>query len=148
MKHIGCRDKLMEGVAMKWPNHYPEQCPPAQAIAVSGKIFRFTGRATPKPRDFRSFYEISPSEDWGSLACNARGLSVFSTKEDCVAAAEVCPALRKKCLCVAELPNTAGLLAETPSKNTQNHKTFWSLLDADKLASLFTSIEAKGGSND
>lgn len=130
---------------MKWPDHYPEQCPPRLAAAVSGKLFRFTSKASPKPRDFISYYENSPSKDWGHMACNARGLSVFSTYEDCVAASKLVPALKKKSLCVAELPSSAGVVAETPSQNTQNHKTFWSLLDAENLASLFAHIDNQRG---
>ncbi|MDH1235147.1 MULTISPECIES: hypothetical protein [Stutzerimonas stutzeri group] len=136
-----------EGIVMMWPDHYPEQCPPSVAAAVSGKVFRFTNRTNPKPQDFRSFYEISPTKDWGNMACNARGLSVFSTHEDCIAAAEISPALRKKRLSVAELPRGAGVLAETPSNNTQNHKTFWSLMDAETLASFFVHVELTGGTN-
>lgn len=128
-----------------WPDHYPISCPPQEAEAVSGDIYRFTNRNHPKHRDFQSYYEQRPDESWGNKACDARGLSVFSTTEDCIAAAAAVPALRKKKLCVASLPNTSGVIAETPSKNTNNHKTFWSLLSAQELAELFipTNMEVK-----
>ncbi|WP_147464765.1 MULTISPECIES: hypothetical protein [Pseudomonas syringae group] len=129
----------------KWPDHYPEQCPPSCAEAISGTIYRFTNRANPKQRDFISYYDMDPSNDWGRMACNARGLSVYSTYEDCVAAVDAVPALRKKRLCHASLTRDSGVIADTPSQNTQNHKTFWSYVDAIKLASLFISTDSNDG---
>jgi len=32
-------------------------------------------------------------------------------------------------------------MADTPSQNTQNHKTFWSYVGAEELASFFTLTE-------
>ncbi|MGA8135920.1 MAG: hypothetical protein WCA48_17495 [Pseudomonas gingeri] len=125
----------------KWPDHYPEQCPPSCAEAISGTIYRFTNRTNPKLRDFISYYEMDPGKDWGRMACNARGLSVYSTYADCAAAVEAVPALRKKRLCHASLARNSGVMADTPSQNTQNHKTFWSYIGADELASFFTSID-------
>lgn len=126
-----------------WPNHYPASCPPQEAEAVSGNVYRFTNRNNPKHRDFQSYYELKPDENWGEKACDARGLSVYSTTEDCIAAAAAVPALRKKKVCVANLPNKSGVIAETPSKNTNNHKTFWSLISAEDLTKLFLPVNVE-----
>ncbi len=128
---------------IEWPNHYPEQCPPSTAEKVSGKIYRFTNRTNPKHKDFLSYYERYPKNDWpeGEKACNARGLSVYANEEDCNVAAASNPALRKKRLCVAELPKEAGVVADTPSKNNRNHKTLWSLLCAQELVNFFDPVE-------
>lgn len=130
-----------------WPNHYPEACPPIEAEEVSGKVYRFTNRNNPKHKDFQSHYEQWQGRDWGSKACDARGLSVFSCLEDCDAAAAAVPALRKKKICVAKLPTSSGVLAETPSRNTNNHKTLWPLLSAQELADLFTPINSAVNTN-
>jgi hypothetical protein len=124
-----------------WPEHYPEKCPPDTATDVSGEVYRFTSKTNPKHKDFLSYYELKPNNDWGKMECQARGLSVYTTKEDCRAAIDTIPALRKKYLCVAELHGEAGVIAETPSQNSNNHKTLWSLFSAEELANLFKSIE-------
>jgi hypothetical protein len=135
----------MDEEVNNWPDHYPKSCPPVKADGVSGNIYRFTNRNNPKHRDFQSYFELRPDEDWGNKACNARGLSVYSTADDCIAAAAAIPALRKKKVCVANLPNESGVIADTPSNNTNNHKTFWSLLSAEELSNLFepTNVEVK-----
>lgn len=120
-----------------WPDHYPDSCPPSAAVSPSETVYRFTNRCNPKSKDFKSYYELKPNENWGSMACNARGLSVYSSINDCIAAAEVIPALKKKGLAKADLPKNSGLIAETISQRTKNHKTFWSSLTSEELADLF-----------
>lgn len=124
-----------------WPDHYPEKCPPNDAADVSGVVYRFTNRTNPNHRDFLSYYELKPSEDWGRKACQARGLSVYTSEEDCKTAISTVPALKKKKLCVAELGSESGVIAPTPSKNTYNHKTLWPLISANDLAEIFMSID-------
>lgn len=120
-----------------WPDHYPEKCPPDNAEDVSGVVYRFTNRTNPKHKDFLSYYELKPTENWGEKACQARGLSVYTSEEDCKTALAAMPALRKKRLCVAELSSEAGVIAHTPSKNHHNHKTLWPLVSAQDLAEIF-----------
>ena len=134
---IGFSRLSIDNKMKKWPDHYPERCPPSTAEEVSGKIYRFTNRTNPKHKDFLSYYELHPVKDCGKKVCNARGLSVFANEEDCRVAAATIPALRKKHLCVAELPKEAGVVADTPSNNIANHKTLWSLLGPQELADLF-----------
>lgn len=120
-----------------WPTHYPDKCPPDHSESVSGNIYRFTNRINPRYRDFSSYYELNPGHDWGNKACDARGLSVYRTEEDCIAAAAVVPALKKKHIAKASLLPGCGVIAPTHSNNTKNHNTFWSLISTEKLASLF-----------
>lgn len=124
-----------------WPDHYPERCPPSDAKDVVGIIYRFTNRANPKHTDFLSYYELKPNENWGDKACQARGLSVFTSIDDCKIALAAVPALRKKKLCVAELTVNAGVIAATPSHNHCNHKTLWSLIGAQDLAEIFVPLD-------
>lgn len=127
----------MEERFLMWPDHYPEKCPPDDAENILGVVYRFTNRTNPKHKDFLSYYELKPSEDWGKKACQARGLSVYTSEEDCKAAISMVPALKKKKLCVAELGSETGVIAPTPSKNSYNHKTLWSLVSAQDLAEMF-----------
>ncbi|WP_320055765.1 hypothetical protein [Desulfuromonas thiophila] len=131
----------MEEQSIMWPDHYPEKCPPVDAEDVSGLVYRFTNRANPKHKDFLSYYELKPDEDWGDKDCQARGLSVYTTEDDCRAASAAVPALRKKKLCAARLSTKAGVIAPTPSRNNCNHKTLWSLFSAEELSELFVPLE-------
>lgn len=124
----------------KWPEHFPKQCPPPDATPPSGNVFRFINRTSPKEKDFFSYYVLKPDEVWGDKACNARGLSVYTSEADCVAAASAVPALKKKHISVAILPENSGVITSTPSMKTKNHKTFWSILEAKELAELFSPI--------
>lgn len=126
-----------------WPSHYPTQCPPLEAEGVSGTVFRFTNRTNPKRKDFLSHYELYEGRDFGKLECQARGLSIYSSLEDCLDVVAIIPALRKKRICIASLPESSGLIAHTPSKNHQNHKTFWPKLTPDELCEAFQPLEVK-----
>jgi len=131
----------MEEKILMWPDHYPEKCPPDDAENVSGVVYRFTNRTNPKHRDFLSYYELKPAKDWGKKACQARGLSVYTSEEDCKTAISLVPALKKKKLCIAELGSESGVIAPTPSKNNYNHKTLWPLISAQDLAEIFMPMD-------
>nr|WP_320049639.1 hypothetical protein [uncultured Desulfuromonas sp.] len=131
----------MEEKTTMWPEHYPEKCPPAEAKNVSGQVYRFTNRSSPKCKDFLSYYDLKPEKDWGSKACQARGLSVYTTVEDCETAVAAVPALRRKKLCVAVLSADTGVIAHTPSNNHYNHKTLWSLVGAEELSERFEPLD-------
>jgi len=130
-----------------YPTHYPKDCPPNHAVPASGDVYRFINGTNPKDKDFKSYYELKPNQDWGNKECEARGLSVFITLEDCIAAARVVPAFRKKLLAKASLSFDSGVIAPTPSKNTNNHNTFWSLVNAQDLSLLFHSVSKMGDTN-
>ncbi|MBE9396776.1 hypothetical protein IOQ59_05805 [Pontibacterium sp. N1Y112] len=125
----------------KWPDHFPEQCPPGCAEPVSGKVYRFINRANPKEKDFKSFFELKPDQDWGEKACQARGLSVYKNKNACEQMVDLVPALAKKKLAVAELNSNDGVIAETPSRNSNEHNTLWSSVDKKEMADKFTCLE-------
>lgn len=108
-----------------WPDHFPEQCPPAHAVDLSGPAFRFINRRQATEYDFTSHYERQPSGDWAGQECKARGLSVLRTYDDCVIMREAVPALRKKRLAVANVTAQVGLVATTPSANCEGHATWW-----------------------
>ncbi len=129
-----------------WPEHFPEKCPPIEAKSPSGCLYRFTNRRTPRLRDFKSLYELRDEDwDWGEEACKARGLSVFLTLADCTKMRAAVPAMKKKHIASASLSPDAGLVAHTPSNNSDAHHTFWSKLAKSQLVDAFNphpSLEA------
>lgn len=130
----------------QWPDHYPQLCPPSQAVPSDGHIYRFTYGAMPEAKDFRSFYDGAPNKDWGDLACQARGLSVYPTLEACREAANKVPSLAKKKLAAGSLQGSYGMVAETPSKNTSNHMTWWVGSNCPDPVTFFAPVDF-GGSN-
>ena len=125
-----------------YPTHYPKNCPPNHSVPASGDVYRFINGTTPKDKDFKSYYELGRE-----FTCQARGLSVYITLEDCLAAVGAIPALKKKCIAKAELLQSHGVIAPTPSRNTQNHNTFWSLVNAQDLSLLFHFVSKMGDTN-
>ncbi len=130
-----------------WPEHYPSNCPPESSVPPSGEVFRFTNRKTPKDKDFFSYYLLKPGHNWGADACNSRGLTVYTSEEDCIAAAAAVPALKKKHMAKATLPINSGEIAATHSNNTKNHKTFWPIISPEDLAAIFASVNQEGAAN-
>lgn len=124
-----------------WPNHFPEGCPPAEASDPDGELFRFTNRRSPNDRDFLSHYEKWPNRDWEDKACQARGLSVFRTMTDCLAMEAAVPAMKKKHIAVASLSVGEGVVAKTPSENSDQHHTLWSQLSISERCAAFSPVE-------
>lgn len=120
-----------------WPQHYPQQCPPQQAIPASGKIYRFINGKSPLAKDFQSHYEREPSKIWEPKECQARGLSVLRTLDDCAAMREAVPALRKKRITEGVLTQSDGVTLITPSHSCKAHTTWWRLGEPDTFTSRF-----------
>lgn len=51
------------------------------------------------------------------------------------------PELAKKKIAMAELNPSDGVIAETPSKNSDEHSTLWPLVDKKEMADKFTCLE-------
>lgn len=131
-----------------WPKHYPLQCPPQTAMQASGVIFRFINGQMPSERDFLSHYERQPDKKWEPNECQARGLSVLRTLDDCNAMRKGIPALRKKRIANGSLSSTDGLIGSTPSNVCNGHHTWW-LNKTQKEVSLYFTMfdEIAGGKN-
>ncbi len=120
----------------RWPEHYPDQCPPKEAYHHHGELFRFINRNNPVARDFRSYYELEPQKDWGEKACQARGLSVVKCALGVKEMRASIPALRRKKVSKAIISAECGMLANTPSSTSERHCTWWiptSLIEPEKM---------------
>lgn len=74
------------------------------------------------------------------MGCQARGLSVYPTLEACREAAGKVPSLAKKQLAVGTMQGSYGSVAQTPSKNTENHMTWWVSPDCPDPAIFFVRV--------
>ena len=71
----------MQGDTRRFPEWFPQGCPPADAEDASGTIYRFVRRGNPiEPQEFLSYHETGEAPN-GS-PCERCGLSVFRKIED------------------------------------------------------------------
>lgn len=124
-----------------WPAHFPPECPPSHASKLAGAVFRFINGSSPADRDFVSYYEREPEKDWGTQACQARGLSVVHTWSDCDLMRKAIPALRKKRVALAQITTHVGLVANTPSNSCKGHSTWWRAPTPGEVRPLFQTFD-------
>lgn len=111
---------------MTWSQHFPQNCPPQTAIDLNEPIYRLISGNIPKNRDFKSYWLQYPDRNWGEKACQACGLSVHTSLEDCLEnynrLKRRIPSMRKK-IAVAKGNDTMGKILNTPSKEDLTHHT-------------------------
>lgn len=122
-----------------WPEHFPNACPPDEAVPLAGPVFRFINGTAPAERDFTSHFERNAGKDWGEDACKARGLSVLRTFRDCRLMRKGVPALRKKRLAYADISTEVGVVQHTPSNTCEGHCTWWRAAPPSDVRSLFST---------
>jgi hypothetical protein len=111
-------------------------------------VYRFIDGRMPSESDFLSHYERQPDKKWAPKECQARGLSILRTLDDCIAMRQGVPALRKKSIAEGTLVSTDGLIAPTPSKTCTGHCTWWRHKAPNEISSGFKVIdEIAGGKN-
>ena len=111
----------------------PSGCPPegAREITSSSPVFRLVRTSPPTADDFRSQRAEKPSRKFrGVSECRARGLSVFSRREDSQRALKL-PALRGRLICRVQLESGAGSIQQTGQQ--LSHHTWWPLAEFDIL---------------
>jgi hypothetical protein len=106
---------------VKFPSHYPADCPPADSKDASVELFRFVKNTPPLPSDFTPVKWKSADAD----PCNMCGLSVLVTIDDVKHARDTCPWFRKQKVAKARLSPEWGKYRQTMSVKVQNHHTWW-----------------------
>ena len=110
----------------------PPDCPPdgAREITSSAAVFRLVRTHPPTADDFRSQRAEKPFQEFpGVSECHARGLSVFSRREDSQRALKL-PSLRGRLICRVQLESGAGRIQQT---GRRSHHTWWPLAEFDIL---------------
>lgn len=106
---------------VKWPDHFPDDCPPPESIDANGHtVYRLVGSNPPTKTDFRSYYDKGRAE-----GCQARGLSVFLDRASAQRLMEIVPAMRERQIARADLGPGMGRIARTPSGRFERHHTLW-----------------------
>ncbi|MDV6303722.1 MULTISPECIES: hypothetical protein [Rhodococcus] len=116
------------GVDIIWPDHYPDQCPPADAARAVGLYFRLVDAAPPTGEDTLSHVELKragarfKNKDFGDQECMASGFSVFDEQLAAERTREAVGPLRKKLIAKVDVSGS-GVLKQTGGN--QNHHTWW-----------------------
>ena len=117
---------------MTYREPLPDGCPPetAEEISEPRQVFRLVRTNPPTERDFRSQRSEKPLQPFqGVTECQARGLSVYTRREDLRRVLKL-PALRGRLLCSVQLAAGAGRIQRT---GPRSHHTWWPLARYDIL---------------
>lgn len=66
-------------VLIKWPDYFPIQCPPNNAVATEKTVFRLVLNEPPSDSDFLSYKEEDKDGMWPGKECEACGVSVYNS---------------------------------------------------------------------
>lgn len=124
---------------MKFPETWPADCPPADAIDTDGEVFRLVKHDPPQAEDTASHRETGKLPR--APACLRCGLSVFRELRDAVHQRQLLPKL-------GNLIARAALLAEhgktKMTRGTQPSHTTWWAYEGVNRASLFSVVIEEG----
>lgn len=107
---------------MKPSSFCPEGCPPFDAGAALGRIFRFVQGAPPRRDDMRSWAEQGRNPDHGT-ECQRCALSVLVDEHDVAKARKAVPIFRKWKVAAAEFVPGQGEIRQTG--NSEWHHSLW-----------------------
>jgi hypothetical protein len=104
-----------------FPSSWPKGCPPEDAIAAQGVVYRIVRSNPPTPSDFASLHE--QGRPVTNKPCESAGLSVFWALSDALHCAEKFPYLGEL-IALGRLEPLHGMLKPTPRRDN-SHTTWW-----------------------
>jgi len=132
---------------LKFPDYFPQGCPPSEAVFKEMDVYRLCVNSTPCEEDFQSFYLSDPKKYAGNI--RAYGISTFPSFKACESALRKCVNLRNKYkFCAHGITYIyTGKVMNTPSKANPKHITWW-LYDGVKPHTYFKVCCQKLGNSD
>ncbi len=122
---------------MSWSPLFPKGCPPRQANAPSGTVYRLVDRASPRAKDFLSHRQRKPEMEYADM-CEACGLSVYRSREDVERLRRMTGLTRKKRVAQATVDGAPGRMLATP-RSDDSHHTWW-LPDENNVWEMFQVV--------
>lgn len=119
---------------MNYREHLPEGCPPDASVEIASetRVFRLVKASPATLDDFRSQRAEKPDAVFkGVSECQARGVSVFTERQDALQKALLLPRFRGFQVCPVRLVVGAGRIQQTFQPS---HHTWWPLAEFDILA--------------
>lgn len=112
----------------KFPNDWPQPCPPSDAMKADGEYFRIVRNDPPNASDFKSHHEAKPLP---KEKCNRCSLSTFRTLEGAIHMRLACPEIGDK-IAIGTLDESHGSSKVTNTSTT--HAEWWPLEGVDRHA--------------
>ena len=125
------------GMSVKFPNDWPEDCPPIEAEDAEGVVYRICKKDPPAESDFLSHFETGRMKH--APPCLRAGLSVLRTIGDARHLARLFPSLGAF-IAQGRLRPEHGKTAPTKGK-VPSHSTWWPY-DGVERHSVFVPEEA------
>lgn len=116
--------------SMTFPLDWPNDCPPAEAEAASGEVFRIVRESPASTADMLSHHETGRLPK--APACLRCGLSVFRTLEDAIHQQQLLPKLGKR-IAMGTLVASHGKMQLTPG-HQPTHATWWPCVFVDRVS--------------
>jgi hypothetical protein len=116
---------------MSYRETLPEGCPPVEAAEITNTqvVFRVVKDRPPVAEDFLSQRALKPTAKFQVSECQARGLSVFTRKQDCANLLRLAH-MRGRQIAKVILEAGAGRIQQT---GQPSHHTWWPLAEFDIL---------------
>lgn len=113
---------------MRYPKHYPAQCPPADAAETSGTFYRLIKGDTPEPDEFLPFWLTKGAESqkrWkkNGKDCVSCGLSISANIGNLKD--RISPSTRYRKIVKVTLDAGMGKIKSTPNHTDASHHTWW-----------------------
>ena len=109
---------------MSFPNNWPTECPPSDALNCNGLYFHILKENPPGADDLRSFHEKGRALRFQpKCACMPFGLSVFTDRDDVLHMRRTMPYLGKW-IGTLTLTQQDGMVLLTPGQRP-THNTWW-----------------------
>lgn len=109
---------------MKWPEFYPENCPPEDAEPASGTVYRLVRHDPPQAEDFKTPWEEYPGRFPEPTIENC-GLSVHTDLHDSERLKDRVPQFRKRQIAEGILNPKLGMIQHTPLPEDESHHDWW-----------------------
>lgn len=111
-----------------FPDGWPENCPPLDAVDADAMVFRTVASDPPSEKDFLSFVEEGKKITQPQKICVAHGISVMRTLEDARHHREFLR-WKKGHIAQGKLIPAHGKLKSTHSGRFPSHLTWWCYRD-------------------
>lgn len=113
-------------------------CPPDDAEAASGKIYRAVEADPASSDDFLSYVKLG-RKDPTKAKCDDWGLSVWCDLDAVEHARNVIPHFQERYIAAGDMDAQHGVVKASPSRKQPKHFTFWTYINVD-LAPSFQVI--------
>ena len=116
---------------MSFPDNWPKDCPPSQALTCNGSYLHIIKQNPPGTDDLRTFHENGGVLRFPPRCpCMPFGLSVFTDREDVLHMRRTMPKLGKW-IATLNLTQEDGLVMLTPGQRP-THNTWWPSAECDR----------------